>query len=386
MRGCLCEASLEGEAHGIGEQRPGQINSKRFNQKFHSRKRLSMWIVIFYGRHALRKTTGEKIKDVLKIAGWITGPVVIILVLLMIIPMGVPTFPAPREQQISFDAALTAFRSVSERDRFFVSDVCVATLMHHDRKTKRVYVLMHGLTNCPAQFERIAKALYAEGHNVMLPRMPYHGLVNRLSDEPGNLKLREVAEWAAEALEIAHGVGEEVIVAGLSVNGTTASWIAQTRPDVKRVVSISPFFAPPGVPSFLQGALGRLLIRLPNLFLWWDPGLKQELPGPTYAAPRFPTRVIGEFMVLGNFIKKASGQSAPACREIRVVLTAADLGIDLPLAKNITARWKKWPDRDVQEMIFPAEWKVPHDMVDPHQPDQQLEIAEPELLKILLAK
>jgi carboxylesterase len=334
----------------------------------------------------LKKTTGEKIKDVLKIAVWILAPLAFVVLVLMILPMGVPVFPPPREQAVSFDAAITAFHEVSERDRFFVNDVCVATLMHHDRKTRRVYVLMHGLTNCPAQFLRIAKALYAEGHNVMLPRMPYHGLTNRLSDDPGKLRLRDVAEWAAEALEIARGVGDEVIVAGLSVNGTTAAWIAQSRPDVKRVVIISPFYAPPGIPGFLQGSLGRFLVRIPNIFLWWDPSLKQELPGPPYVAPRFPTRVVGEFMVLGNYLKKSAGKSAPACHQIRVVLSAADPAIDLPLTKEITARWKKWPDRDVQEFIFPEEMKILHDMVDPHQPGQQLEVSEPELLRILTEK
>ncbi|MEX1117892.1 MAG: hypothetical protein WEB60_03780 [Terrimicrobiaceae bacterium] len=296
-----------------------------------------------------------------------------------------PAFPPPRDQPLTFDTALMAFSEVAERDRFFVNDVCVATVMHHERKTRRVYVLIHGLTNCPAQFQRIAKALYAEGHNVLLPRMPYHGLTNRLSDEPGKLRLQGIAEWAAEAIEIARGLGDEVIVAGLSVNGSTAAWIAQNRPDVKRTVIISPFYALPGVPSFLQGSLGRLLVRLPNLFLWWDPNLKQELSGPSYAAPRFPTRLIGEFLVLGSAIKKASRKSAPACREIRVVLSEADIGIDLATAKVITARWKVWPERNVQEIIFPADLKVPHDMVDPHQPDRQLEVAEPELLRILKA-
>lgn len=349
------------------------------------RKRLSNQTFFFYGHSALIKTTGEKIRDGLKIAGWILAPLAFILLVLMILPMGVPTFPPPRDQPLTFEAAMIAFDDVSERDRFFVNDVCVATLMHHERKTERVYVLMHGLSNCPAQFERFAKALYAEGHNVLIPRMPSHGLMNRFSDEPAKLKLRDVAEWAAESLEIAHGLGENIIVAGLSVNGTTASWIAQERPDVMRVVTISPTYAPRAVPSLLQGPLGRLLVRLPNVFLWWDAGLKQDLPGPTYAAPRFPTRVIGEFMVLGNYLKKASGKSPPGCRQIRVVLSDADIGINLPLAKIITTRWKKWPDRDVKEMIFPAELKVPHDMVDFNQPDQQLEISEPALLKILMA-
>ncbi len=331
------------------------------------------------------KTTGEKIRDVLKIAGWILGPLAFILLVLMILPMGVPTFPPPLTQTLTFHDALAAFDQVAERDRFFVNDVCVANVRHHERKTERVYVLMHGLTNCPAQFERIAKALYAEGHNVIVPRMPYHGFTNRLSDDLAKLTLQGVAEWAAETLAIAHGLGDEVIVAGLSVSGTTASWIAQTRPDVTRVVTFAPFYGPAGVPTFLQGSLGRLLLRLPNVFLWWDAALKQELPGPPYATPRFATRAIGEFMVLGNFLKKASAKSAPACRQIRVVLTEADLAIDLSLAREITARWKKWPDRDIQEYIFPVDQKVPHDMVDPLQPNQQLEISEPVLLKILTA-
>jgi len=42
--------------------------------------------------------------------------------------------------------------------------------------TPRVIVLLHGLTDSPRQFERLAYLLYADGNNVYVPRLPEHGL------------------------------------------------------------------------------------------------------------------------------------------------------------------------------------------------------------------
>jgi len=40
-------------------------------------------------------------------------------------------------------------------------------------------VLIHGTTNSPRQWEELGGALHALGHNVLILRMPHHGLESR---------------------------------------------------------------------------------------------------------------------------------------------------------------------------------------------------------------
>ena len=37
---------------------------------------------------------------------------------------------------------------------------CVDQLLEHGHQTERAYVLLHGLSNCPAQFRRFGELLY----------------------------------------------------------------------------------------------------------------------------------------------------------------------------------------------------------------------------------
>ena len=45
----------------------------------------------------------------------------------------------------------------------------------HDQPTDRVFVLLHGLTNSPEQFDKLGRMLFERGHNVVIPVTPGHG-------------------------------------------------------------------------------------------------------------------------------------------------------------------------------------------------------------------
>ena len=71
--------------------------------------------------------------------------------------------------------------------------------------------------------------------------------------------------------------------------------------------------------------------------LWWDPRVRENLPGPPYAYPRFATRPLGEALPLGLGVAQNSNP-----------LKVQRLG--LILTENI-----------------------PHDFIDPLQPDARTE-------------
>ena len=76
----------------------------------------------------------------------------------------------------------------------------------HGVKTERTIVLLHGITSCPQQFHAFGLLLFNSGYNVLIPRMPHHGLRDRMNSEQALLTAEEVSHYAAEAADIAQGL------------------------------------------------------------------------------------------------------------------------------------------------------------------------------------
>ncbi|MCX7868711.1 MAG: hypothetical protein N2322_02060, partial [Terrimicrobiaceae bacterium] len=164
-----------------------------------------------------------------------------------------------------------------------------------------------------------------------------------------------------------------------------AAWIAQERGDVRRCLVLAPFLAPAGVPERVSLPLGRALSRSPNFFVWWNAQYKEANPGPPHSYPRFPTRVIGEFMVLGADVLARALAAAPACPEIAIVCSEADTAIDLGAVRELGASWRR-SGAKLAELWFPASEKIPHDFIDPKQPDARTAAVYPELVRLLTSE
>lgn len=302
---------------------------------------------------------------------------------LAFVPMPIPSIaPGAKEREPGFAEALE--RASGEQNSLPppLNPVCAAKVLHHGKPTRKVFLLLHGLSNCPAQFAELGKQLHAMGHTVVIPRMPFHGHKDRLTPDYRRLNLRRLSLWVRESLEWAHGLGEEVIVAGLSVNGVTAAWIAQERGDVRRCLVLAPFLAPAGISLSAALPIGRALARSPNVFLWWNAELREANPGPPHAYPRFPTQVIGNFLVLGAHVLARAQKFPPACPQIAVVCSEADSAISIPAVRELASGWMQ-NGAFVEEVWFPAGEKIPHDFIDPSQPNQKTGNVYPRLLQLL---
>src|SRR6266516_4707399 len=101
---------------------------------------------------------------------------------------------------------------------------------------------MHGMTNCPQQFVELAPLFFAQGYNVLIPRMPYNGLADCDTDELKNLTAVDLRDSCNTMVDIAHGLGDHIIYVGMSVGGMMAAWVAQYRADVDKAILIAPAF------------------------------------------------------------------------------------------------------------------------------------------------
>ena len=114
-----------------------------------------------------------------------------------------------------YATALEKFATLQSLDGDDLNPVCHSTLLTHDRKTDRVVVLLHGITNCPQQYATFAPQLFERGCNVFIPRMPRNGLADRMTNELQHLKAQELRTFCDDICDIAAGLGDRVVVTGL---------------------------------------------------------------------------------------------------------------------------------------------------------------------------
>jgi hypothetical protein len=245
-------------------------------------------------------------------------------------------------------------------------------VLTHGHPTERVFVLLHGLTNAPRQFRALGEKIFATGANVVIPRLAHHGLADRLTDAHAALTAQDLIGYAEYGVDLAQGLGQRVIVVGLSISGLSAAWLAQNRDDIDEVFLLAPFFGPAVVPDPLTPAFAAALVRLPNKMLWWDPRVRENLPGPPYAYPRFATRPLGEALRLGLGV--AQNNNPLKVQRLGLILTENDPAVNNRRTRRLLEQWRATsPDTEFFLHEFPAAENIPHDFIDPLQPDARTE-------------
>jgi carboxylesterase len=244
--------------------------------------------------------------------------------------------------------------------------------------------MFHGLTNCPAQFDSLARLVYARGANVFVPRLPRHGFADRMTDELAQSDARQWCAFADTVIDAAHGLGDTVTVVGLSVGGTLAAWAAQERPDVARAVLIAPMIGVARAPGPWTPVVARLTALLPNLFVWWDSEKKTRVAGPTHVYPRFASRSVAATHLIGGETMQTARRTAPGARQARFLEVGGDLAVDNAAIAELARLWEKSrPGTVLERFTFPADLKLNHDVVDPEQAGGNPPITYPVLERMI---
>ena len=286
-----------------------------------------------------------------------------------------------RAPAADYAEAVARAGALMERDTAAINPLCRTRLLTHGHRTARAVVLFHGFTNCPRQFEALGRLLHERGDNVLIPRQPRHGLADRMTEDLAGLAAPELAALADEALDIARGLGDEVVVVGLSSGGVMAAWLAQTRPDLRRAVVMAPVFGPAG-PTWLTRPMANLALLLPNRFVWWDDEAKAEIVGPAHAYPRYSTRAGGEIVRLGAAVAERAARERPAAAEIAVLTLPDDPAVSNEGAAEVVRQWERH-GAGVSTRELPPALSQLHDFIDPDQARQRVDIAYPIIIALI---
>lgn len=104
-------------------------------------------------------------------------------------------------------------------------------VLHHERPTKQVVVLFHGLSDSPFYFKGVAEYLHSLGLNVIVPLLPGHGLKDADTIMQDKTLADQWQAHVAEVMAIAPQFGEQVFIGGFSTGGALAVDYTLDNPD-----------------------------------------------------------------------------------------------------------------------------------------------------------
>jgi len=288
--------------------------------------------------------------------------------------------PAPVSD---YEEAVEELNRLGAQEEGEINPLCRPVILTHGRKTEKAVLWFHGYTNCPRQFETLARACFDQGWNTWIPRAPFHGLKDRMSEATSFVTAEGLARFADRAVDIARGLGKRVVVGGISAGGSIAAWLGQQRTDIDLALPIAPFLSPVPGPLLLSRLLALTTRLLPDRLIWWDPVRKESLEGPAHVYFRYSTKGVGEILTLGLAFVDMARKAAPAARRFRFVLNENDETLNNAPAERLLALWRRRGATHVEQTRFSKRLGLRHDLIEPQQPDQKVDLVYPVIIDLI---
>ncbi len=254
----------------------------------------------------------------------------------------------------------------------------------HGRQTPLAVVLLHGFTNNPIQFARLAGELYAQGSNVLVPRLPGHGFADRMSTMLEGLTADDFTAAADAAIDAARGLGRRLAIGGISLGGTLCAWLMTRRRDIDLAVSIAPAIALNKLSHALDELAIDAMTAMPAAtYAWWDPHLKEGIR-PAHAYPRYPIRTLGEIYRIGEAVIQARGPfPADRCARIVFALNPNDPAVNGTIVTALARTWSAcgWIDAKAVQLDGVPQF---HDIIEPEAQGARIAAVYPQLIRLIL--
>jgi carboxylesterase len=316
--------------------------------------------------------------------------VAILLIIVIFIVLGTKSFKLNTEISSNpvsnYHKAVTRIEQIQfdEADRVDLNIECGTKLFTHGEKTGNVIVFLHGFTSCPDQFSQLGQEYFERGYNVYIPRVPRHGIKDRLGNPLKGLTAEELAKFASLSVDIAQGLGHRVVVVGLSGGGSMATWLSQQRADVDLVVPIAPFLGIGFVPRILNRPLTNLMLLAPDFFQWWDPINKENNPNSRpYSYTRYPTHALFENLRLGYVAEADARNGKPGAGAVLIITNANDRSVNNAVIAEFEQVWRENSEDSICSFQFSKELDLPHDLITVGRPDSKIELVYPKLHELI---
>ncbi len=280
------------------------------------------------------------------------------------------------------DAARARFAALAARDGPEIVEICRSQLVAPAGRARRTVVIFHGLSSCPHAQVEIIPLVHAEGCAVLVPRMPHHGMRDNRSDSLRHFTGPVIVAHVDEVIDIAAGLGDELVVAGISGGAVLAGWAVQNRPEVTEAVLIAPFYGMATFGTRFNGLLMRLLLLLPNFSIWKNPLKGSRSEAPPHNMARQSSRGVAEMMRVGLATRRLAAKGRAKGGRVVLVLNEADIAISNTVAESMGAAFESG-GTPVARVQIPRELQLPHELIDPVQIGEKVAIVNPALTGLL---
>lgn len=294
----------------------------------------------------------------LKWTGLALLAIVVVLLTLALTPAGTGDMASRPDPASGYDESVRRIQAVIDGEAGQVCDICGTRLLTHGAGTEKVALLIHGLTNSPQQFVALGEELYADGYNVLIIRMPWHGLKSHTVAELRHVTTEELRQFSDQSVDMASGLGEELTVVGLSGGGTITGWIAQNRSDVDRAVMIAPLFGLHYLPHFADNMMANLFVRVPDI----DFTMSSEKPRESVYMG-WSTRGVAEYLLFAKAVWSQAGEAPPGVRDMVLILNGNDHTVSNSVNEELASTWES-KGASITRYQFPASMGLPHDYID----------------------
>jgi carboxylesterase len=265
-----------------------------------------------------------------------------------------------------------------------LSPECGTILMTHEEKVADAIVFFHGFTSCPDQFATLGEQYFNQGYNVLIPKQPRHGLQEFDGTPLKGLSAEELAAFGTQIADIAQGLGERVVVVGLSGGGSITTWLAQERADIDLAIPIAPFLGIGFIPRPLTRPLTNLILLIPDFHQWWDPVHQMSNPlSAPYSYRGYFMHSLFENLRLGFVAEEDAKRVKPAVGGILVITNANDESVNNAVVAEFEQLWLDHGEQFLQTFQFEQELQIPHDMITATRPNGRTDIVYPKLLEII---
>ena len=322
-------------------------------------------------------TFRSRLKRILAVLGILLLVLLAVILLLGLVPISSRGMASEPDPAPSYEEAVARLQQTQQAEQGIVNDLGHSRLLDHGSRTPRAYVLVHGTTNSPEQWQELGETLHAQGHNVLILRMPYHGLESHRVSELRRLSAQDLRAYADQAVDIAAGLGEEIVAVGISGGGAVVSWMAQNRPEIDRGLALAPFFGVHGVPDFADTLLMNAFSRLPNIVL--DDPLE---PRRDWVYRGEATRGVAAFLALGHSVMQGAKRGDSPDGQMIIVTTAKDNTANNGSTAKRVELWQQ-AGTEVVTFEFEPSLDIPHNSVDQAADAAKKQLVYAKLLELL---
>jgi carboxylesterase len=280
------------------------------------------------------------------------------------------------------EEAQAKFAVLAARDGDDVVDICRSRLLAGEGRSRRAVVIFHGLSSCPHAQVEIIPLIHAEGCAVLVARMPHHGMLDNKSDALCRFLGPVIVAHVDEVVDIAAGLSDEVVVAGISGGAVLAGWAAQMRAEVTEAVLIAPFYGMATFGDRFNLLLMKMLLLLPNFSIWKNPLKGSRSEAPPHNMVRQSSRGVADMMRVGYATRLHARTARARGGRVRLILNEADIAISNQVAASMGDAFEAG-GTPVDRVSIPRQYQLPHELIDPVQIGDKTAIVNPAITALL---